>query len=1180
MLRRLSVFRFPISACCDARAGTARLIGTHTSATTPPPPPSSVSSSSGNSIRRNINISNRVSSGNDDKFSVVGDVSKTTSLLTNITIGTESGTVSRSATVKSYIHRPLLQRLPAHIQSQLKYPTDVAVCLFALAKAGPAQSLALAPHLHTLAAIVNSSYDLKPQGSSSASATPHADRTQEQADINNRIQWTPKLISQALFGLKHFNVDTCVRKTEVHGLERLLDAFNKKLEFFNQTYKQTPALLQRATHGKGKERDLDAMSNATNISMCMLGIADLVPLSARRQKNMYANLLATLTSLLRTLAHTLRFKTPEGQAISGQAVGNMCYGLRHWTNTGARSSDATHSGTEDMSAAMQYTQDPDAVCMFVEALVDKMKTSGTTEMSAQNISNALYGLRYLSADVPHHGCVRELIQLLTDSLANTHIFPAGAEGEGGEQEEDKQSRQLPRGQRVYAHGDMSARDVANGIFGLQSCTAESESVRKLLQAFTALVINMNRYVNRQRRASTNVASADLADCLLSAQGFGMCAYGLKNMSDAHIEVRQLLLALTFNVSLQFQPAAGTDHAQLVLTRETITNMFFGLQNMSMQYEECRTVLGMYTDLLERSLASSHEASSVVFADAKAISNIFYGLRNMASHYVDRLDSSYYYVVPEVKRLVGVLADALTKACTGSHAEELVLEPVEIANAFYGLRQVNSRYVPKVLDIVNVLTQQLTHYRRQIKSTHDHGNNKREFTSRELHQIFFGLQSKDSGAPVVRELLSVLTDMLRDPDIVFHANALAAALYGLQSCHLQHSEVQQFVSAVAHRITNNHAAAKDKHTLSPATEVVPASVFDSKYRTFDEDFLGVDDFNSNSSNEIWTPRHFATACFGLQNFSASLNDSMGGSTTGVAAALEQLVDVLVLKLYQQHTHQQQLQMAQVIRDEYIWNGRVIGNVLFGLHRLSYKACPSMGDFLSLIATSIQRTVNLNARMLQLKANPGGNAFIRLSGQEIGNAVFGLKTMSSDSSSALAIVRQLNKLIRQQEQIADSIQRRLGGGKDNAQILLSPQEMANALFGLQMMSSDHEEVRALLQTLLGFFQSLNYHKQHFSSSAISTQQATRYQMNDQEIECCIVGLTQMDVSQECVRQVLQCVYEQLVTCRRRPTKTTLVSILKAMDSDNPKEYDEVRKLLRILDRQGGSHGLDERRLRFFK
>ena len=78
---------------------------------------------------------------------------------------------------------------------------------------------------------------------------------------------------------------------------------------------------------------------------------------------------------------------------------------------------------------------------------------------------------------------------------------------------------------------------------------------------------------------------------------------------------------------------------------------------------------------------------------------------------------------------------------------------------------------------------------------------------------------------------------------------------------------------------------------------------------------------------------------------------------------------------------------------------------------------------------------------------------LNGQEVGNALYGLQGMSSDSADVRSLVRALS------------------GQVQRCNEPLNGQEVGNALYGLQGMSSDNADVRSLVRALSGQMQRCN-------------------------------------------------------------------------------------------------------------
>lgn len=143
------------------------------------------------------------------------------------------------------------------------------------------------------------------------------------------------------------------------------------------------------------------------------------------------------------------------------------------------------------------------------------------ELRAREASNALYGLKCMSSDVPE---VKELVLALANKLSTST-------------------------------SEFLAQAVGNALYGCQMMTSDHEEVRHLLQ----------------------VLAMKVAQCseLLEAQNVGNALYGLRGMNSDHKEVRAVINALT--------PKIAT--AREDLNGQALGNSLYGLQSMSSKEPE-------------------------------------------------------------------------------------------------------------------------------------------------------------------------------------------------------------------------------------------------------------------------------------------------------------------------------------------------------------------------------------------------------------------------------------------------------------------------------------------------------------------------------------------------------------------------------------------------------------------
>jgi hypothetical protein len=223
-----------------------------------------------------------------------------------------------------------------------------------------------------------------------------------------------------------------------------------------------------------------------------------------------------------------------------------------------------------------------------------------------------------------------------------------------------------------------------------------------------------------------------------------------------------------------------------------------------------------------------------------------------------------------------------------------------------------------------------------------------------------------------------------------------------------------------------------------------------------------------------------------------------------------------------------------------SGQNVGNALYGLRNMSSDH-PEVLRLLSVLA-SLQRS------------RDG-----KLSGQEVGNALYGLRNMSSDHPELLQLLSALIPLVKSCE------------GK------LSGQNIGNALYGLQNMSSDHPELLQLLSALIPLLKSFEgklsgqevgnalYGLQNMSSdypvvSALCSAlmplvESCDGELSGQNVGNSLFGLSNMDVS--CCKSVVQrlvammfdiCAVDKIRDLKRADDVTSLISGVDSLLQSN--------------------------------
>jgi hypothetical protein len=175
----------------------------------------------------------------------------------------------------------------------------------------------------------------------------------------------------------------------------------------------------------------------------------------------------------------------------------------------------------------------------------------------------------------------------------------------------------------------------------------------------------------------------------------------------------------------------------VLNDQEISISMYGLQGMSSEYEEVRTLLRVLT-------AKMNKVQGTL--TAQGLSNILYGLHSMSSEHTEVLQ----------------FLEAFYSKLENSHH---VFTSQNISNSLYGLQGMSSDHLA-VRNILQLLIKKI------IKS----GDN---FTGLGISTALYGLQSMSNNHVVVRELLSALCEKSLKSRDQLNGQHIGNSLYGLQ-----------------------------------------------------------------------------------------------------------------------------------------------------------------------------------------------------------------------------------------------------------------------------------------------------------------------------------------------------------------------------------------------------------------
>ena len=560
------------------------------------------------------------------------------------------------------------------------------------------------------------------------------------------------------------------------------------------------------------------------------------------------------------------------------------------------------------------------------------------ELRAREASNALYGLKCLSSDVPE---VRELVYALAKKIAvSPSEFVAQAVGNAlyglqmmSSEYEEVRYLVLVLSMKV---GDctelLEAQNVGNALYGLRGMNSDYKEVRALIAALTPKIANAREDLN--------------------GQALGNSLYGLQCMSSKEAEVRYLLSVLATKVTRTWEE----------LKAQEVGNALYGLKRMSSDVPEVRMLIAALVPKI---------ASSPELLDAQAVGNSFYGLQNMSTEST------------EVLSLVGVLADKVAL----SNPE---LDGQAMGNSLYGLQGMNSDY-QEVRNAVSALTVKIQHsmldmnaqelgnalYGMQnMSSNHSEvrrlllaiaqkiSNSKHELGSQEIGNALFGLQGMSSEHSETRILVTQLANKVRMSHSVLDPQGVSNSLYGLQRLASESAEVKALVQALAYKVEHcwkplgaHHIAyacfglqrmasdsAEVKFMIKTVASKIVATREEMSAKQLCYALYGLQSLSGDSaevksllsaltekislSNDIWSGYNLSLALFGLQGFSSEVEE------------VNSLLEAIVLK---------------ASTSPLDFDPHALGNALYGFQRFK-STNGAVQKLLSILAAPFERVVS--------------------------------------------------------------------------------------------------------------------------------------------------------------------------------------------------------------------------------
>lgn len=466
------------------------------------------------------------------------------------------------------------------------------------------------------------------------------------------------------------------------------------------------------------------------------------------------------------------------------------------------------------------------------------------ELRAREASNALYGLKCMSSDVPE---VKDLVSALALKLSNSSSeFLAQAVGNAlygcqmmtSDYEEVRHLLSVLAMKVGQCTEHLEAQNVGNALYGLRGMNSDHKEVRAVIHALTSKIASAREDLNGQALGNSLYGLQSMSSkepevrCLLAvlagkvsrtweelkAQEVGNALYGLKRMSTDVAEVRNLIGALVPKVA----------NSPEILDAQAIGNSFYGLQNMQSDSSE---VLNLLQVMAQKVALSCPEL------DGQAMGNSLYGLQGMSSDY------------PEVRAVVKALTTKLQTSGLEMNAQEM-------GNAIYGLQKMTSEHAD-VRRLVAALTQKVV-------------ASKYELTSQEIGNAMFGLQGMSSAAYETRMLVKQLALKIQQSHTVLDPQGVSNSLFGIQRMSSDSDEVKLLVQALANKTEHSWKALSPQHISNALFGIQCLCSADKEVRNL----LKVLEAKIVTCRDEMTSKQLGYALFGLRNMNSDRPEVLG------------------------------------------------------------------------------------------------------------------------------------------------------------------------------------------------------------------------------------------------------------------------------------------------------------------
>lgn len=631
------------------------------------------------------------------------------------------------------------------------------------------------------------------------------------------------------------------------------------------------------------------------------------------------------------------------------------------------------------------------------------------------------------------------------------------------------------GKRVLLFG--TSEEVGMLLGGMRRMSSEDKSVRRLLSHVYKGMTTKNQLISNVNTIN-GTSSAWFRSSNLQEQHLAGAFYGLQRMSSNTPEVRAVVGALT--IAINGSQVEKKTHKKVIYPTRAgkspfnggnVANILYGLQNMDSNSKEVRAILRVICSKMnpiDGNFTGQHLAMSG------------YGLRSMSIMFSDIHGKN------AVERLLINLADAL------EHTRHEISFS-HLACMIYGLQGMSSRSA-SVRHLITIITERLD-YLYKITSRAPLIPKKIRLSGQDVTMILQGLRSMGSEWAEIQKILQTLTNLINVHQPEMSPSQLSISFNSLRSMgggklikpnrkdELQSPESYLGFMYMQWRYTGKNKQVEGLNGLEQGDDVVesendrpqrkkyrlPKSLV-NLLRALENQYLSLP--NRNETHPGLPAPMAAKALYGFRGFTAD--------TAVLRRILKLLAQDLTLSTQpldsiavgnglfglqnmttQSETVREVLKAFSIAMGRENGNGGIlpldaqaVGNAFYGLQGMD-------NDFIEtqMVLNELNKRmdfIHLNTHINEKGLNQNKNNEINenryeLSGQEIGNALWGLKNMSCIMNN-----NQQNNVLRKTIHL---LAKKISSSKAE----LSGQHIANSLYPLHAMDDSLEEVRELLQAL---------------------------------------------------------------------------------------------------------------------